>query len=86
MMFSIEFSSDAKKFLKKADKQFMLRLIARIERLSEDPFPSDVKRIVNQNEKLFRIRVGDYRIVYEVIYEQNLIFIFDIDKRSKVYD
>lgn len=85
-MFSIEFSSNAKKFLKKSDKQLVERIISKIDRLSEDPFPSDVKRIVNQKEKLFRIRVGNYRITYEVIYERNLIFVFDIDKRSKIYD
>jgi len=45
----------------------------------------DVKRIVNRKEKIFRIRVGDYRIQYSVIYEKNLLFISDIDKRSRAY-
>ena len=84
-MFSIEFSDYAKKFLKKADNQLAKRLIKRIEKLAEDPFPTEVKRIVNKKEKIFRVRVGDYRIQYSVIYDKNMIFVSDIDKRSRAY-
>ncbi len=85
-MFSVEFSSDARKFLKKAERQITERIINRIKRLKEDPFPSDVKRVVSKKDKIFRIRIGDYRIQYSVFYEKNLIFISDIDKREKAYD
>lgn len=84
-MFSIEFSNVAKKFLKKSDKQLTQRLIKKIERLAVDPFPTDVKRVVNKKEKVFRIRVGGYRIQYSVLYDQNMIFISDIDKRPRAY-
>ncbi len=36
-------------------------------------------------EKLFRVRVGDYRILYEVDYKSNIIGVVLIDKRSRVY-
>tara|TARA_Y100000296_G_C5120444_1_gene230131 strand:+ start:766 stop:1023 length:258 start_codon:yes stop_codon:yes gene_type:complete len=84
-MFSIEFSNVAKKFLKKYDKQLAKRLIKRIERLAVDSFPTDVKRVVNKKEKVFRIRVGGYRIQYSVLYDKNIIFISDIDKRPRAY-
>ena len=84
-MFSVDFSSQAKKFLKKTDKQLARRLIEKIEKLSEDPFPPDAKRVVNRKEKIFRVRVGDYRIQFIVIYERNLVFITEIEKRPKAY-
>ena len=84
-MFSVDFGSQAQKFLKKAEKQLAQRLIERIERLQEEPFPTDVKRVVNRKEKIFRIRVGDYRIQYSVLYEKNVIFISEIDKRPRAY-
>ena len=84
-MFDIEFSSQARKFLKKAEKQVAERIIEKIEKLKKDPFPNDVKRVVNRMEKIFRVRVGDYRIQYSVIYERNLIFVSDVDKRSRAY-
>ena len=63
-MFDVEFSSSAKRFFKNVEKQTAEGIIDRIEKLKEDPFPTDVKRIVNRKEKIFRIRVGDYRIQY----------------------
>jgi mRNA interferase RelE/StbE len=84
-MLSILDSSQVKKFLKKVDKQLAVRLIRRIEKLANDPFPKDVKRVVNQKEKVFRVRVGDYRIQYMVLYDRNLLFISEIDKRPRAY-
>lgn len=84
-MLNIEFSSSAKKFLKKGDKQIAKRILNKIEQIAEDPFPTDVKRVVNRKEKIFRVRVGDCRIQYSIFYTENLIFISDIDKRSRAY-
>lgn len=84
-MFNVELSSHAKKFLKKADKHTVIRVIEKIGKLAKEPFPTDVKRVVNRKEKVFRVRVGDYRIQYLVIFEKNLIFISDIDTRPKAY-
>ena len=85
-MFSVEFGTDAKKFLKKADKEISKRIVEKIEKLKIEPFPSDVKRIVGKKEKIFRVRVGSYRIQYSVFYDKNTIFVSDIDKREKAYD
>jgi mRNA interferase RelE/StbE len=85
-MLSALFGSDAKKFLKKADKEIAKRIIEKIEKLKIEPFPSDVKRVVGKKEKIFRVRVGDYRIQYSVFYDKNIVFISDIDKRERVYD
>ena len=38
----------------------------KIELLKQNPFPSDSKRIVNVEDKVFRIRVGKYRILYRI--------------------
>ena len=84
-MFAVEFSNQARRFLKKVDKQLSKRLVDEIEKLAIDPFPRDVKRIVNVKEKVFRVRVGDYRIQYCVLFERNLLFITDIDKRERAY-
>jgi len=85
-MLSVEFSNSAKKFLKKSDLQLARRLVGKIEELAKDPFPRDVKRVVNQQEKVFRVRVGDYRIQYCVFFDRNLLFITDIDNRERAYN
>ena len=83
-MLNIELGSPAKRFLKKCDPSLYERLRDRIKSLASDPFPSDIKRVVGRKEKIFRVRVGDYRIMYIVFHNENLLLITDIDKRSKV--
>ena len=85
-MFDLGYSNQAEKFLKKADKILAKRLIQKIEELRNTPIIHDTKVVEGYEEKLFRVRVGDYRILYEVDYKSNKIGIVKIDKRSKVYD
>ena len=67
-MFDAKYSNQAKKFLKKADKILAKRLIEKIDELRNTPVIHDTKTIQGYEEKLFRVRVGDYRILYEVDY------------------
>ncbi len=85
-MFEVSYSNQAEKFLKKADKILAKRLINKIEELRNMPILHDTKIVEGYEEKLFRVRVGDYRILYEVDYKSNKIGIVKIDKRSKIYD
>ena len=84
-MFDITLSNHAQKFLNKADNQLYDRITDHIKALAINPFPKESCRIVGRKEKIFRIRVGDYRIQYTVFYEKNEIIITDIDKRSRAY-
>lgn len=85
-MFNIELGNPAKRFLRNCDKILYERLMEKIRALSSDPFPSDTKRVVGKVEKLFRVRVGKYRITYAVFYDRNLVLIADVDKRDQIYD
>ncbi len=84
-MFNVSYSNRSKKFLKKADKTLVKRLIGEIEKLMEEPITHETKKVEGSKD-LFRLRVGDYRILYEVDYMNNLIGIVKIDKRDRVYD
>lgn len=82
-MFFIEYSNQAIRFLKKADKILAKRILAKIEKLKDFPILHDSKRI--ENENLFRIRIGGYRVLYEINHKNNKLGIVKIDKRAKVY-
>jgi len=84
-MFKLVLSSHTQKFLKKSDKELYQRVIKKIKELSDDPSPPDSKRVVGRKDKIFRVRVGDYRIEYIVYYEENEVLIADIDKRERIY-
>ena len=84
-MFQIRLSSTANRFLRKSQKEVCDRIVRKIKGLSVDPFPPDIKRVVGRKERVFRVRVGDYRIMYVIFYDKNEILISDIDKRERVY-
>jgi mRNA interferase RelE/StbE len=85
-MLEIKYSNQALKFLKNIDSISQQRILNEVKQLSNEPFPRKVKRVEGSKLKLFRVRVGDYRILYEVDYNDNLLGVVKIDKRSRVYD
>ena len=85
MAFSAQYSKQAKRVLRDADRILAKRLLAKIGELEQNPFLTDVKRVEGYAEKIFRVRVGDYRILYEVDHQTNVVGIIKIDKRSQVY-
>ncbi|MCK4808185.1 MAG: type II toxin-antitoxin system RelE/ParE family toxin [Candidatus Aenigmarchaeota archaeon] len=85
MMFDIKYSRQAVKFLKNLDKKLILRILDKIDKLKEIPIEHDSKSVKGYDEKLFRVRIGDYRVLYDVDYDNNMVGIVKIDKRDKVY-
>ena len=80
----IEFGTKSLKFLSKLEKVSKERIFKRIKELCEDPFPSDVKKLKGEKD-VYRIRIGDFRVLYRIISEDDVILIFWVDKRSRVY-
>ena len=85
MTFFIKFSGRAQKDLKNLDKTIANRCLARIEMLKEDPFLRDAIKVKGE-DNAFRIRVGKYRILYEVYHETRVVLITKVDKRERAYD
>ncbi len=85
-MFDVTYSNQSASFIKKSPKEVGNRVLKKIEELRAAPVMHDTKVIHGYKEKLFRVRVGDYRILYEVDYAHSMIGIVKIDKRDKVYD
>ena len=86
-MLSVRLEKPAEKFIEKLrDKILLKRILNRIDKLKENPFPSDAVRVEEyKKDKVFRVRVGDYRILYYFNHEVSLIVIINIDERSRVY-
>jgi mRNA interferase RelE/StbE len=61
-------------------------MINKIEELIHEPVIHGSKPVRGYREKLFRVRVGNYRILYEVDYQSKKIGIVKIDDRGSVYD
>jgi len=60
------------------------RIVEAVENLAENPFPHGVEKL-SGSEHAYRIRLGDYRIVYEIIVESKLVEIQRVRHRKDVY-
>ena len=84
-MFEVAYSNQANSFFKKCDKTLAKRLLDKIEQLRITPILRETIIVEGYREKLYRVRVGDYRILYEVDFKGNKLGIVKIDKRGRVY-
>jgi mRNA interferase RelE/StbE len=82
--YKIEISSSAEKSLKKIAKKDILKIVEAIQILSINPFPEGCRKLAGE-EKTYRIRQGDYRIIYEVEGKNLLILVLKIGPRRDIY-
>ena len=84
-MYRVLLRPPAQKFLRKLrDRSLTARLIAAMRGLASQPRPPGCEKLVGP-ENLYRIRVGDYRIVYQVRDEVLLVLVLKIGHRREVY-
>jgi mRNA interferase RelE/StbE len=82
--YQIEFAPHAYRQFKKPKRDTQLLLLAKIEGLSTNPRPAGVKKLASV-ENLYRIRVGDYRVVYEIRDRALIIVVVKVGHRRDVY-
>ena len=82
--YEVKFATSAAKEFRSLPLELKRRVGAVIDRLSEDPRPPGVRKLVGR-ERLYRIRVGQYRVVYEVDDKEQLIRVTRIRHRREVY-
>ncbi len=83
MTYSLQIKKSAAKALSKITKNDRIQLIEAIDRLREEPNAGGVLK--GEFAGLRRLRVGSYRIIYEVIDEQLVILVVRIGHRKDVY-
>ncbi len=82
--YKIEWKSSAVNELRRLNRLIIPRIIEAVEALSSNPFPSGVRKL-RGGEHSYRIRVGDYRVIYTVFKNQSLLQIARIRHRKDVY-
>ena len=81
--YKIQVKKSAEKELGEIPKKELLKILNKIESLSDDPHPTGSIKLTNQEK--YRIRVGNYRILYKI--EDNIltIFVVKVGHRKDIY-
>ena len=86
MAWTVTLAPAARKSLKAIrDTRLRGRIVKALQGLEEEPRPAGVKRLVGQGGTL-RIRVGDWRILYEVREQEVVVLVVRIGPRGEVYE
>jgi len=84
MSFRLEYKSSVAKELRKLPKADRIAVIHKIELLRDDSKPDGSAKIKGSND-LFRIRHGDYRVIYQIQKSVLLIMVIRIGHRREIY-
>jgi mRNA interferase RelE/StbE len=84
MAYSIEFRNKVLKTLIKIKEPYYSTIKKQIYDLAENPRPQGYRKL--KGRKGYRIRVGDYRVIYEIYDQVLLIEVIDLGHRKDIYD
>jgi mRNA interferase RelE/StbE len=85
-MYTIRFKKSAEKELERLPAQIIKRIGKAIDALKENPRPSGSKKLEGQQESLWRIRIGDYRVIYSVEDVIKIVEIRKVGHRKEIYE
>jgi mRNA interferase RelE/StbE len=81
----IDFTTAAARQVRKLPRPARERVLQLVERLAEDPRPHGARKLVGE-ETAWRIRAGDYRIIYDVYDDELTITVVRAGHRRDVYE
>jgi mRNA interferase RelE/StbE len=83
--YTITFARSARRELEALDARLVQRIVSAIDALAKDPRPRGCRKLRGESN-LWRIRIGEYRVVYAVYDERRLVDIIAVRHRSKAYE
>jgi mRNA interferase RelE/StbE len=82
--YQVVIQRDPEKVLRKLPKNLLLRIRTAIHALATDPNPQGSKRLVGLDD-LYRVRVGDWHIIYAIYEEQLIVLVIEVAPRGGAY-
>jgi mRNA interferase RelE/StbE len=82
--YTVEFERAAKKELDRLDGPIRARVLRKVAALEDDPRPPGATRLVGADD-LWRVRVGDYCVIYAIEDDRLVVIVVRVAGRGKVY-
>jgi mRNA interferase RelE/StbE len=84
-MYSVIYTSSAKKDIQKLSKETQIRIREALEEIKVNPFDNVKKLKTSNNSSIYSLRVGEHRVIMRVQNNKLLIIIIRVRHRSVVY-
>jgi len=84
-MFAVKLKPHAQKFIEAQSKKIQRQLVQRIEALQKNPRPP-ASQCLDVQKKIYRVRSGKFRIVYQIKNRELLVIIAKVGDRKDVYN
>jgi mRNA interferase RelE/StbE len=82
--FSLQWRKSTRKDLRRIPREAVSRIVAEVEKLADEPLPHGSEKLTG-SERTYRIRIGDYRVVYELLRDSKIVEIQRVRHRKDVY-
>jgi mRNA interferase RelE/StbE len=84
MAYSVIYQASAEAALRKLPREIQIRILRKLDQLAVNPFPPGTEKLSAAID-LWRIRIGDYRVVYTVERKELLVLVLKVGHRREVY-
>ena len=81
--YSLQFKKSVARDLRAIPKADVARILRPIEQLADEPRPPGVEKLSSQER--YRVRQGNYRIVYEIVDDRLVVVVVRVGHRREVY-
>jgi len=83
MTYRIEYAPAAARALRNLERSTQRRIMAKLETLQDNPRPQSAVKLAGH--EAYRIRIGDYRVIYAIADERLVVLVVDIGHRCEIY-
>lgn len=84
MLYAVEIAPAAERVICNLEAPVRKRILRKLEALRIEPRPTGVKKL-SDTEQLYRVRIGDYRIIYEIADRVAIVLVLKVGNRKDVY-
>ena len=85
MSYTIVFKKEAAKEMKQLPQKIVVRISVAIDELADNPRPAGCKKLEGKKGNYWRIRIGDYRVLYHIEDTIQIIDIHKVGHRKDIY-
>ena len=83
-MYKVKLTREPEKFIRRQNRKTQIQLTSALRKLASQPRPKQAKKLAGMDD-LYRVRAGDYRIVYTIEDKKLIVLVVRVAHRKEIY-